>query len=233
LRSLRLLFSIVLCMSLTALAQTAQPANPPARTDVYHVHFAKAAPGKAMQMADFLKTPDPKAPMPGHFLLLMHQEGDDWDYALIEHLGTKATVEAAGTPMPPNVRDIYDWHNDTFVNGPAWPVFSKAMGLDQPNQYVDSVYVVSTYRSVPGRRDDLEKFLNGSPEPNSAGSILLQHLEGGPWNFLTVERFNSWQDFAKNDSDSVAQTRKGSGQWFQLRDNAAFHRDTLTTRVAP
>jgi hypothetical protein len=184
-------------------------------------------------MADFLKTPDPKAPMPGHLLLLMHQEGDDWDYVLIEHLGTKATIDAVGTPMPANIRNIYDWHGDTFVNGPPWPIFAKAMGLDQPAQTADSVYVVSVYRSVPGRRDDLEKFLNGSPVPGTPGSVLLQHLEGAPWNFLTIEHFNSWQDYAKSDSTSVAQTRKGSGDWFQLRENAAFHRDTLTTRVAP
>ena len=34
--------------------------NAPARTDVYMVHFAYAAPGKAAQVADFLETPIPK-----------------------------------------------------------------------------------------------------------------------------------------------------------------------------
>ena len=38
----------------------------PARTDVYHVHFTHAAPGKANALGDFMKQPDPNAPMPGH-----------------------------------------------------------------------------------------------------------------------------------------------------------------------
>ena len=40
------------------------------RTDVYHVHFAKAALGKALQLGDWLKTPDPTNPMPDHFIVL-------------------------------------------------------------------------------------------------------------------------------------------------------------------
>ncbi len=231
-----LLSCLFLGICVAAVGQNAPPTPPPARTDVYHVHFAKAVPGKAAQMADFLKTPDPHSPMPGHFLLLMHQEGDDWDYAIIEHLGTKATVEAAGAPFPPNIRDLYEWHTDTFVNGPSWPVFAKAMGIDPTANTANAVYVLSIYRTVPGRRDQLEKFLSAPPTgstPTSAGDVLLQHVEGGPWNFLTISRYNSWQDYATNDANSVAQTRKGSGGWFTLRENAAFHRDTLTARIAP
>jgi hypothetical protein len=66
------------------------------RTDVYHVHFTKAALGKAAQLGDWLKTPNPNDPMPGHFVVLRHQDGDAWDYVVITHLGTKATVDAAG-----------------------------------------------------------------------------------------------------------------------------------------
>ena len=58
--------------------------------------------------------------MPGHFVARRHQEGDAWDYVVITHLGTKASVEAAGTAVPQDKRDLIDWHNDTFVNGPSW-----------------------------------------------------------------------------------------------------------------
>ncbi len=61
----------------------------------------------------------------------------------------------------------------------------------------------------------------------------MQHLEGGPWQYLTISRFNSWQDFAANASNSVAQTLKGTGPWFTLRDHASFHNDTITVRMAP
>ena len=65
------------------------------RTEVYHVHFTKAALGKAVELGDWLKTPDPHNPMPDHFIVLRHQDGDAWDYVVITHLGPKASVEAA------------------------------------------------------------------------------------------------------------------------------------------
>jgi len=210
---------------------------PIARTDVYHVHFNKAALGKAAALADFLKTPNPQAPMPGHFVLLRHQEGAAWDYVVIQHLGTKATVEAAGNPRGPAMRDLSDWHDDTFVNGPPWADFARAMGIgDDSSKSVDSVYVVSVFRPAPGHQDQLEKQLSeppSRPSDTSVGNVLMQHLEGGAWRFLTIARYNSWQDFAANESNSVAGAAKNQGGWFQLRDHITFHNDTVTHRIAP
>ena len=217
--------------------KTAAPAGAGKRTDVYHIHFTKAALGKAAQLGDWLKTPDPKAPMPGHFVVLRHQDGDAWDYVAIEHLGTKATVEAAGTAVPQDKRDLSDWHNDTFVNGPSWEEFTRAMGIDSDSKAKTSgsLYVVSVYRPAPGHRDGLEKMLSETPQPpdTSAGNVLMQHLEGGPWTFLTIARYNSWEDYATNEKNSVAQTNKKEGGWFRLRDHTNFHNDTLTDRIAP
>src|SRR5438445_7858968 len=151
------------------------------------------------------------------------------------HLGTKATVDAAGTPAPAAARDLNAWHTDTFVNGPAWPEFAKAMGLDDPAKSVGSVYVVSVFRAAPGHRDELEKSLAQAPGggQNVAGNVLMQHLEGGPWQFLTIARYNSWQDFATNEKNSVADTLKPDGGWLALRNHSTFHNDTLTDRTAP
>src|ERR1700737_4203981 len=134
--------------SVTSLPAAATPA---ARTDVYHVHFNHAAPGKAMALADFLKTPGPNAPMPGHLIVLRHQDGDAWDYVAIQHFGTKATVEPARNPRGPAMKDLSDWHDDTFVNGPPWAEFAKAMGIDDEgkSKSAGSVYVVSVYRPLP------------------------------------------------------------------------------------
>lgn len=205
------------------------------RTDVYHVHFAKAALGKGAEEGDYLKQPDPKASMPGHRIVLRHQSGEDWDYAVIQHLGTKATVEAAGNPPPANARDLNAWHGDTFVNGPAWPEFAKAMGLDDAAKSAGSVYVVSVFRAAPGHRDQLEKAISQPPGPGEtvAGNALLQHLEGGPWHFLTITRYNSWQDFATNEKASAADTLKPGGGWLQVRNHSSYHNDTITDRIAP
>jgi hypothetical protein len=209
-----------------------------ARTDVYHVLFDKAAPGKAVQLAELLKTPDPKDPMPGHFILLRHQEGDAWDYCLITHLGTKATVDATPFQVPLAMRDVSDWHTDTFVNGPPWDEFTKAMGIsdDTKSKSAGSVYVVSVFRPTAGQRDEMEKILGAPPNrpsDTSAGTVLMQHLEGGPWTFLTVVRYNSWQDFATNDMNNATQSNKNEGGWFEFRKYSAYHTDTVANRIAP
>jgi hypothetical protein len=135
------------------------------RTDVYHVYFTKGALGKAVQLGDWLKTPDSNNPMPNHFIVLRHQDGDAWDYVVITHLGPKATLEAAGTAVPPDKRDLSAWHNDTFVNGPSWEEFTKAMGIDgeSASKSSGSVYSVSYYRPAPGHREQLEKMLSEAP----------------------------------------------------------------------
>jgi len=64
--TLLLLLTLFVCISA---AQNA-PGQPAQRTDVYHVHFAKAALGKGAEEGDFLKRQDPKAPMAGHYIVI-------------------------------------------------------------------------------------------------------------------------------------------------------------------
>ena len=176
--------------------------------------------------------------MPGHSLVLRHQEGDSWDYAVIQHMGTTATVDAVRPAASPGVRDLSDWHNDTFVNGPSWSDFSKAMGIDEAadkSKTAGSVYVISVYRPAAGHREQLETMLGEAPNAGdtSSGNVLMQHLEGGPWTFLTIARYNSWPDYATNESNSVARTTRNEGGWFQLREHTSFHNDTVCDRIAP
>jgi hypothetical protein len=218
--------------------KNAAPAGAGKRTDVYHVHFTKAALGKAAQLGDWLKTPDQSNPMPDHFIVLRHQDGDAWDYVVITHLGPKATVEAAGTAVPADKRNLSEWHTDTFVNGPSWEEFTKAMGIDaeSKSKTTGSVYVVSYYRPAPGHREQLEKMLSEVPSASNdttAGNVLMQHLEGAAWTFLTIARYNSWDDFAKGEKNSVADTNKKDSPWSRLRDHTDFHTDTLTDRISP
>jgi hypothetical protein len=235
------LFSLLPLTSVQAQAtpksseKSAAPAGAGKRTDVYHVHFAKAALGKAAQLGDWLKTPNPNAPMPDHFIVLRHQDGDAWDYVVITHLGPKATVEAAGTAVPPDKRDLSAWHNDTFVNGPSWDEFTRALGIDgdSASKSSGSVYSVSYYLPAPGHREQLEKMLSEAPNDTTSGNVLMQHLEGGPWTFLAIARYNSWDDFATGEKNSVAQTSKKDSPWSRLRDHTDFHTDTLTDRIWP
>src|SRR4026208_1613155 len=115
-------FSLALC---SALALSQAQAQAPAAADVYHVLFAKAAPGRAAALAKELQEQDPKDPMASHYLLLRHQSGDDWDYCLIQHLGTKAAVDV--TNANPNAPPTMAWHTDTFVAGPSWSDVTRAL----------------------------------------------------------------------------------------------------------
>src|SRR5437868_5911122 len=170
-----------------------------ARTDVYHVHLVHAAPGKAAELAETYKATGPNAPAPGHQVILRHQYGDSWDYAVIGHYGTKFTTEAARQQIPESQRALSDSHTDTIVNGPSWAEFSRALGLDDPKKTSGAVYVVSLYRAAPGQRETAEKSLASPPDPTTdkaAGATLMQHLEGADWNYFGIVRYNSWQDLA-------------------------------------
>ena len=122
--------------------------------------------------------------------------------------------------------------------GPSWEEFTRAMGIDKDSasSTAGSVYSVSYYRPAPGHREQLEKMLSETPSaPNdtTAGNVLMQHLEGAGWTFLSIARYNSWDDFATGEKNSVAQTTKKDSPWFRLRDHTDFHTDTLTDRIAP
>jgi hypothetical protein len=218
-------------------AEKSAATSNPKRTDVYHVFFVQATPGKAAELLEFLKTPDPNASSPPQGVILRHQDGEAWDYVAIEHIGTKATVEIPATPMPSAARALMQQHDDTFVSGPPWAEFAKQMGIEgDAAKTAGSAYAVSVYRAAPGHHDDLEKMLSEPPNravDTSSGNVLMQHLEGGAWTFLTVVRYDSWQKFATNESNSIAQTNKKQGGWFQLREHASYHNDTLTDRVNP
>ena len=229
-----------------ALAQTSSPGAasttstsstaPAARTDLYHVHFAKAALGKAADLGDSLKKQAPDAPMPGHMIILRHENGDSWDYCVIEHLGTKWSLDAARPAPSPSQVGLGDWHTDTICNGPSWTQFAKEMGVDEPSKSVASAYVVSVYRPAPGMREELDRFVNQPPDratDSTSGNVVLQHMEGAAWTFLKVSRNNNWNDFAKDQIASIAQMKNNDTGWFKLRNLVSFHADTLCDRLTP
>jgi hypothetical protein len=214
-----------LCLFVTAAVAQSTQAAP----DVYHVHFAKAALGQTRALENELKKQDAKAPLPGHYLVLRHQEGDDWDYAVIEHLGKKFTIDPANySAPPPSAPATGAWHTDTFVAGPSWEEFAKEMATSG-DAAKSGVYVVATWRAAPGHRQELAKALNAR-DANSkvhTGNVVVAHIEGGPWQFLTLQHYNSWQDYAADEAAS-----QDAQAWYDIRDHGVWHHDTITTRVA-
>ena len=227
-------FAAVAASATLVMAQTPAPAAPAAgapaaaaATDVYSVMFVKAAPGQAAALAKQLQEPDPKDPMGSHFLLLRHQEGADWDFCVVQHVGAKATVEITPQPAAGGAATMA-WHEDTYVSGPSWPEFQRAMGMSgSPSG--SPVYVVGVHRAVPGHRTELQQALR-QRDPNakpSTADLLMTHLDGGNWQFLTLSRYASWQDLATERAAAAG----GSEGWNQLRQHSAAHSDTIADRV--
>ena len=232
---MRALIASLVVVGGVAAATATPPQNAPASatTDLYHVHFNKAAPGQAAALGKSLATPDKTAAMPEHFVVLRHQEGDDWDYVVIQHLGTKAEVTAAAPPPTDAQRALSAWHNDTFVSGPSWGEFTKEMGIGASGSASSKVYIVGVHRSVPGHREQLLKSLSAPPSSKvQTGNVLLQHLEGSEWTFATITRYNSWQDVA-TERAAAASAGDTAGGWADIRQHSAFHRDTLADRIHP
>ena len=211
-------------------AQTPSAGKPP--TDIYHVHLAKAAPGQAAALGKELSQPDPTAAMPDHFVVLRHQEGDDWDYAVIQHLGQKPTV--AIPPAPGAIANLRAWHTDTFVSGPSWADFTREMGIGGSGM-ATALYVLGFHRATPGHQTQLEQALNQPAAADAkvqTGTLFLRHVEGSDWQFLTITRYNSWQDFGAGQAANVADP-SAPGGWADIRQHSAFHRDTIADRIYP
>lgn len=243
-----LALSLLLAVS-SALAQTGQaapkaPAAPAssAQSDLYQVYAVKAAPGKTTDLLNALKNPPAGTAMPTHALILRHLEGDDWDFLVIQHVGNKFVLETSATPFAPE-RELRAWHADTFAQGPSWPEFARAMGIGQPQAGAapagKDLYIVGEYRGAAGHRtqleDTLKRIVTSSLRP--ADGVILQHLDGSPWDYLHITRYNDWKDLAsqQDDPEGDARARKAGitqDPGLALREHMASHHDTIANRVA-
>ena len=58
------------------------------------------------------------------------------------------------------------------------------------------------------------------------GHLLFTHLEGGTWQYLSVDRYESWADFGADRSTPVS-----AQGWADVRMHSASHTDTIADRV--
>ena len=107
----------------TATASAQAPSAPAPATDVYHVHFTKAVPGQAAALGKALSVPDKTSPMPEHFVVLRHQEGDDSGQALQRcHDGLRADpgafAPAEATWIVRRVAELQGWAQPDWLAAP-------------------------------------------------------------------------------------------------------------------
>jgi hypothetical protein len=216
----------------------APPATPQAAggQELYHVHFVKAAPGKLAELIDAYVAAPLEPPTAQPPVILRHVEGDDWQLLVIAPLGTEETLQVAAPSAAmqeflTRTRPLRAQHTDTFAIGPAWADARKALlGDDAAQGAAAAVYVVTVVRALPGHRDQLEGVLRKEVTAAPGSTLVLQHLEGASWEFVTISRYASWTAFG----DSLQKER---GQAVMspisagLGDHMAEHHDTLAERV--
>jgi hypothetical protein len=213
-----------------ALAQPAARPAPP--QEIYHVHVVKAAAGKLPDLIEAYKyVPGPDSGDPQVTpIVLRHREGGEWDLIVITPRGKDHTLRSDAPPQ--SVQDfnqriipVTDWHADTFAVGPVWDVVQKAL---VPARAAQAVYTVTDYRALTGHRPQLRQTLDRIEEQSAGRSVLFAHIEGEPWNFLSVTRYDSWADLGQQ------QTAPSGPQdpSMDLRRDMAVHHDTVATYVS-
>lgn len=238
-------------------AQTSPSSNAPKATatagaqEVYEAHFSKAAPGKLRELIDgYLNAPqDPSASAPP--LILRHVEGDDWDLLVLTPYGkedkfTAAMPSASEMQWIQRMRPLRAMHTDTLVVGPAWSETRTALAVQKSDVETaatsgtsgdKSVYIVTTYRALPGHRDQLEQVLAKLTALNPGRRITMQHMEGSAWDFLTVDRYPSWSALAEDETTPDMQALRAQGftgadgPSLALREHLAEHHDTIAVAV--
>jgi len=223
---MRVLASLaVVSALLVPLPASAQAPGAVGAQELYHAHFVKAAPGKLNDLiAAYVAMPvaagEPKP------VILRHREGDDWDLLVLAPYGkAETTVTAAVSPAVQaqyaKYRASSERHTDSFVAGPKWSDAGTVFGA------AGGVYVVSLYRAANGHRDQLEESLKRLAAGDGPGrSVTLSHVEGGPFDFLQISHYDSW-----NDIDAPVAGQAPMAQAMDLRQHMAEHHDTVCVRV--
>lgn len=232
-----LVCSIFLLAALISVAQSPAQATaqqPAAALELYHIHIAKAAPGKLQQLIDaYSNGPAPAANEPQFSpIILRHREGSEWDLITITPLGKQVTISADAPPQAilefnQRVAPLTDWHSDTFALAPSWSVVQKALLAEKG----EPVYIVTDYRALPGHRPQLRQILDRGAQETPDRDVLFMHAEGSPWNFLSITRYDSWAAMgAPPPAPAAGATAQDTGM--AMREHLAVHHDTIAVFIS-
>ncbi len=219
-------------------ASAAQTPAAPGAPHIYRVSAFRAAAGQMHNVEKLLaSTPAPGADAGDFAVVFRHRQGHEWDLMTVEHMGAKATVglpsgppATADSPMSQSVA----WHGDTYAAGPPLEEFRRALNLQGATGQTagtPGVYVVSDYAAAPGHRGQLRQVLDKNAMDTPGRSITLTHVQGAPWTFLVLTRYDSWRQFAEEEEKAATADAKAAAgdRGMELREHLAVHHDTLAT----
>jgi hypothetical protein len=216
------------------------PPNP--SRELYRVHFFKAGPGKLPDLLDaYLALP--AAPNSARPMVFRHQSGDDWDLLIIYPQGGKATIDAnpsyteAQKQLRERVMSDYIWHTDTYASGPPVAEVEKALAL--PKNVKGGIYLVEDYTALNGHLSQLSDVLSRDiASARAPGAVRFDHVQGAPWDFLIIFRYESWEEYVKAETDPGADEaarkqgfKDSASVGLDLRQHMAAHHDTFVGRL--
>jgi hypothetical protein len=239
-------FSLSLSAAPQGTAPTASTGRSPAPQatagggHIYRVSVFRAAPGRVSELEKLLTTqePSPGAAAGDFAVVFRHRQGSEWDFMTVEHLGEQTSIDLrSGPPAQPDspLSQSAAWHMDTFAAGPPLEEFRRVLNLQggssQSGTAKPGVYAVSDYVAAAGHRGQLRQVLNDIAGDTPGRTVTLTHVEGAPWNFVTIVRYDSWQQFGQEEDAASAPTGKSAtpDRGLALREHAALHHDTLVT----
>jgi hypothetical protein len=211
---------------------------------LYHLTAFRAAPGRMTELAKLLGTPAPQPLIKSDFVVVFrHREGHEWDLLLVEHIGEKLTLDVTAAPPAPQpdtpLSQLAAWHGDTFALGPPLEEFRRALNLQQGTASgqggAKGVYVITDLMAAPGHRGKLRSTLDQLASETPGRSVTLTHVEGAPWTFLTITRYDSWRQFAEDREAQEMEEAKNPatpGAGVSLREHITMHHDTVATVAA-
>ena len=234
-----------------ASAQGAGTSIPREGTYLYRFSMLQAAPGRLVELIDFLKSRATALAAGGDQLpyIVRHSQGDHWDLLVVYPLGSlaeyygrdrEAARAAAGgaTGLAPVVfapafRSMLAWHEDLFVLGPP---------VDAFRAHVDGAGLAhfEMMQALPGRYEQLveeRRMENAFNRGRGRGETLIfTHELGAAWDVVTLGVYRNWREYAESDTipAEVAQeaARKAGFASAEavgpyMRTLISTHRDTL------
>ena len=198
------MLALTLLLSATTFASPAEHA-------LYRVEFVRAAPGRLLELIDYVKAQLPLYESAGEVrpFVLRHSQGDQWDLLLLVPLGDRLTdafssdrvskrerAGLTGEMRDRKWKEIVAWHEELYVSGPS---------LADVRREFESAGLahVEIFQALGGAYDALrrEREMEAAFNRNIGRATLLlfereMAIGGAPWDMFTIDLYRDLKHYA-------------------------------------
>ena len=189
-----------------------------APSTAYRAEFLQAAPGRLLELIDFVKAEQAAAQAAGEArpFLMRHSQGDRWDLLVLRPLGATAAewlgpagaarrekARLTGVEHEVRFRALVTWHEELYVTGPA---------LDEVARQFENAGLahVEAFLAAPGSYDKLleQRRMEAafSATLNRPALMIFERdpaLGGASWDLFTIDLYRDLKHYA--DASTIPQ----------------------------